>query len=55
MPRHDWLVGRDRQSEAAERIYAAAADLIARREGAFDPAMEPELCRLRQEYFFKNM
>src|ERR1700747_3380665 len=31
MPRHDWLVGRDRQSEAAERIYAAAADLIARR------------------------
>jgi len=31
MPRHDWLVGRDRQSEAAERIYVAAADLIARR------------------------
>jgi len=31
MPRHDWLVGRDRQSEAAERIYSAAADLIARR------------------------
>jgi AcrR family transcriptional regulator len=31
MPRHDWLVGRDRQSEAAERIYAAAVDLIARR------------------------
>jgi AcrR family transcriptional regulator len=31
MPRHDWLVGRDRQSEAAERIYAAAAELIARR------------------------
>ncbi len=31
MPRHDWLVGRDRQSEAAERIYAAAADLIGRR------------------------
>ena len=31
MPRHDWLVGRDRRSEAAERIYAAAADLIARR------------------------
>src|SRR5246500_4283570 len=24
----DWLVGRDRHSEAAERIYAAAADLI---------------------------
>jgi AcrR family transcriptional regulator len=31
MPRHDWLVGRDRQSEAAERIYSAAADLIAHR------------------------
>jgi len=31
MPRHDWLVGRDRGSEAAERIYDAAADLIARR------------------------
>lgn len=29
MPRTDWLVGRDRHSEAAERIYAAAADLIA--------------------------
>ncbi|OBK97787.1 transcriptional regulator [Mycobacterium sp. 1245499.0] len=27
----DWLVGRDRGSEAAERIYTAAADLIARR------------------------
>ncbi|MCV7377194.1 TetR family transcriptional regulator [Mycobacterium alsense] len=31
MPREDWLVGRDRRSEAAERIHAAAADLIARR------------------------
>jgi AcrR family transcriptional regulator len=31
MPGHDWLVGRDRRSEAAERIYAAAAELIARR------------------------
>src|SRR5215469_9172339 len=31
MPRHDWLVGRDRQSEAAERIYAAAGELITRR------------------------
>jgi AcrR family transcriptional regulator len=31
MPRQDWLVGRDRQTEAAERIYSAAADLIARR------------------------
>jgi AcrR family transcriptional regulator len=31
MPRQDWLVGRDRRSEAAERIHSAAADLIARR------------------------
>ena len=31
MPREDWLVGRDRRSEACERIYAAAADLITRR------------------------
>ncbi|WP_156688899.1 TetR/AcrR family transcriptional regulator [Mycobacterium sp. Marseille-P9652] len=31
MPRDDWLVGRDRRSEATDRIYAAAADLIARR------------------------
>jgi AcrR family transcriptional regulator len=31
MPRHDWLVGRDRRSEAAERIYAGAADLITRK------------------------
>ncbi len=30
MPSDDWLVGRDRRSEAAERIYAAAADLISR-------------------------
>ncbi|BCO36487.1 TetR/AcrR family transcriptional regulator [Mycobacterium heckeshornense] len=30
MPRKDWLVGRDRRSAAAERIYAAAADLISR-------------------------
>lgn len=29
MPQTDWLVGRDRHSEAAERIYAAAAELIA--------------------------
>lgn len=28
MPSNDWLLGRDRRSEAAERIYAAAADLI---------------------------
>lgn len=27
----DWLVGRDRHSEGVERIYAAAADLMARR------------------------
>ena len=26
----DWLVGRDRHSEAAERIYAAATDLMSR-------------------------
>jgi AcrR family transcriptional regulator len=30
MPRDDWLVGRDRRSEGAERIYTAAADLISR-------------------------
>ena len=29
MPQSDWLVGRDRHTEAAERIYAAAVDLIA--------------------------
>lgn len=29
MPQTDWLVGRDRHGEAADRIYAAAADLIA--------------------------
>ncbi|OBH95865.1 TetR/AcrR family transcriptional regulator [Mycobacterium sp. E2733] len=28
MPNNDWLLGRDRRSEAAERIHAAAADLI---------------------------
>lgn len=27
---NDWLIGRDRHSEAAERIYAAAADLMTR-------------------------
>jgi AcrR family transcriptional regulator len=31
MPRDDWLVGRDRRSEATDRICAAAADLIARK------------------------
>ena len=30
MPHNDWLLGRDRRDEAAERIYAAAADLISR-------------------------
>lgn len=39
----------------AESMQYPWADLIARREGAFDAAMEPELCRLRQEYFFKDM
>jgi len=29
--RNDWLVGRDRRSEACERIYAAAAELITHR------------------------
>ncbi|WP_099021593.1 TetR/AcrR family transcriptional regulator [Mycolicibacterium palauense] len=31
MPARDWLVGDDRASVATERIYAAAADMIARR------------------------
>jgi AcrR family transcriptional regulator len=30
VPRSDWLVGGDRRTAAAERIYAAATDLIAR-------------------------
>jgi AcrR family transcriptional regulator len=30
MATDDWLVGRDRHSEAAERIYAAAAELMSR-------------------------
>lgn len=30
MARHDWLVGTDRRAAAAERIYAAAIELIAR-------------------------
>ena len=30
MARSDWLVGGDRRTAAAERIYAAATDLIAR-------------------------
>lgn len=37
MVREDWLVGGDRRAVAAERIYAAAADLIVRRGlDAFD-------------------
>jgi acetyltransferase-like isoleucine patch superfamily enzyme len=39
----------------AESLQFPWAHLIARRKGAYDPAMEPELCRLRQEHFFKNM
>lgn len=31
MPRNDWLVGGDRRTAAAERIYDAATDLIAHR------------------------
>jgi len=38
----------------AESMQYPWADLIARREGAFDPRMEPELRRLRQEYFFAD-
>jgi AcrR family transcriptional regulator len=30
MSREDWLIGQDRASAAAERIYSAAAELIAR-------------------------
>jgi acetyltransferase-like isoleucine patch superfamily enzyme len=39
----------------AESMQFPWADLISRRQGPFDAAMEPELCRLRQEYFFKDM
>lgn len=35
MVRQDWLVGGDRRAAAADRIYAAATDLIAR-DGALD-------------------
>jgi acetyltransferase-like isoleucine patch superfamily enzyme len=38
----------------AEMLGLPWADLIARREGAFDAAMEPELQRLRQKYFFER-
>jgi len=37
----------------AESMALPWADLIARRDGAFDPALEPQLRRLRQEHFFK--
>lgn len=37
----------------ADMLDLPWADLIARREGAFDAAMEPELQRLRQKYFFE--
>ena len=30
MARNDWMIGGDRRSEAAERIYAAATDLVSR-------------------------
>jgi len=39
----------------AESAKYPWADLIARRDGVFDAAMEPELCRIRQEYFFKDL
>jgi acetyltransferase-like isoleucine patch superfamily enzyme len=38
----------------AESMQYPWADLIARREGVFDPGMEPELRRLRQEFFFAD-
>ncbi len=38
----------------AEMLGLPWADLIARREGAYDAAMEPELRRLRQEFFFQG-
>jgi acetyltransferase-like isoleucine patch superfamily enzyme len=38
----------------ADMLDLPWADLIARRDGAFDAAMEPELQRLRQKYFFEG-
>jgi len=38
----------------ADMLGLPWADLIARREGDFDAAMEPELQRLRQKYFFEG-
>src|SRR3954471_12309421 len=46
--RVDDLVGRLRQKTGA----LPWADLIEQRDGAFDPAMEPELVRRRVAYFF---
>ena len=40
MPRDDWLVGGDRRTAAAERIYAAATDLIAQ-----DDALDVDILR----------
>ncbi len=36
----------------ADMLSYPWADLVAKRKGAFDPVMEVELNRLRQEYFF---
>lgn len=38
----------------ADMLGLPWAELIARRQGAFDAAMEPELQRLRQKYFFER-
>jgi acetyltransferase-like isoleucine patch superfamily enzyme len=39
----------------AESMQVPWADLIARREGTYDAAMEPELRRMRQQYFFGEL
>ncbi len=39
----------------AESMQFPWADLISRRAGTYDAAMEPELIRMRQEFFFKNL
>jgi acetyltransferase-like isoleucine patch superfamily enzyme len=39
----------------AESMQFPWAELISRREGGFDAAMEPELIRMRKEYFFKDL
>jgi acetyltransferase-like isoleucine patch superfamily enzyme len=38
----------------AESMALPWGELIARREGAYDAAMEPQLRKLRQEHFFKS-